>query len=66
MLLSVHDMSCGHCVKAVTAAVQAVSPGAEVEVDLAAGTVRISGGVDADAALRAIQDAGYPATLVES
>jgi copper chaperone len=66
MLLSVQDMTCGHCVKAVTAAVQAISPGAEVEVDLAAGTVRITGCTDPEAAQRAIEDAGYPASLVES
>ena len=66
MLLNVQDMTCGHCVKAVTAAVQAISPGAEVEADLAAGTVRITGCTDPEAALRAIEDAGYPASLVES
>lgn len=65
MLLCVQDMTCGHCVKAVTAAVQALAPAARVDVDLAAGTVRISGAVDAEAALRAIRDEGYPASLVE-
>jgi copper chaperone len=66
MLLSVQEMTCGHCVKTVTAAVQAISPGAEVEVDLAAGTVRITGCTDPEAALCAIEDAGYPASLVGS
>ena len=65
MLLSVQDMTCSHCVKAVTAAVQAISPGSEVEVDLAAGTARITGCTDPEAALRAIEDAGYPASLLE-
>lgn len=65
MLLSVQDMTCGHCVKAVTAALQAIAPGAQVEVDLAAATARIAGSLDAEAALAAIRDAGYPATLLE-
>ena len=38
--LTVQGMSCGHCVKAVTAAIQAKDPNAKVEVDLADGTVK--------------------------
>jgi copper chaperone len=38
--LKVAGMSCGHCVKAVTAAIQARDPAAQVEVVLAEGLVR--------------------------
>lgn len=56
----VADISCGHCVSAITKAVQAVDAAARVEVDLAQHAVRIDGAhVDADALAAAIADAGY-------
>jgi len=57
--LSVEGMSCGHCVGAVTRAVQAVDPGAEVRVDLVAKSVEARTDADRDAVARAITDAGY-------
>lgn len=59
--LRVEGMTCGHCVSAVTRAVKAVDPEAQVQVDLGAGTVRVEGGSSADALGKAIADAGYPA-----
>lgn len=60
--LQVENMSCGHCVGAVTKAVQAVDAAARVEIDLASKQVRI----DSRAALpdlrAAIVQAGYPVT----
>lgn len=38
--LKVAGMSCGHCAKAVTAAIQAKDPAAQIEVVLAEGLVR--------------------------
>lgn len=56
----VADMTCGHCVSAITKAVQAVDAAGRVEVDLAQHAVRIDGAhVDADALAAAIADAGY-------
>ena len=56
----VRDMSCGHCVAAITEAVRSVDPGARVEVDLAARAVRIEpAGADARALADANRDAGY-------
>ena len=40
MELKVAGMTCGHCAKAVTAAIQARDPAAQVEVLLAEGLVR--------------------------
>lgn len=37
----VNDMTCGHCVSAITKAVAFVDPGAKVDVDLAAHRVEI-------------------------
>lgn len=56
----IEDMTCGHCVAAITKAVQAVDPAAKVDIDLAAHQVRIDpragGAAQFDAAIR---DAGY-------
>ncbi|HEX7823935.1 MAG TPA: cation transporter [Mycobacterium sp.] len=59
MVLEVRGMSCGHCVSAITSAVSAL-PGVDgVDVDLGAGTVRVSGTPDAAQVTAAIEDAGY-------
>lgn len=63
MLLKVEKMTCSHCVRAVTAAVRALDPGAEVEVDLATGSVRVTGAVEPEAAAAAIREEGYPARV---
>ncbi|WP_019939561.1 heavy-metal-associated domain-containing protein [Bordetella sp. FB-8] len=54
----VPDMTCGHCVKTITSAVQAVAPAAQVTADLASHRVAIEG-ADAQRAREAIEDAGY-------
>lgn len=53
-------MSCGHCVGAVTKAVQAVDAGARVEVDLASKSVKIDSATPLAPLKSAIADAGYP------
>lgn len=55
----VEGMSCGHCVKSVTEAVQALEPTAKVVVDLAAGCVTVDGSDRREAVAQAIKDAGY-------
>jgi len=57
---SVTGMSCGHCVSAVTRAVQQVDAGANVQVDLDKQTVAVISGASADAVKAAIEQAGYP------
>lgn len=57
---SVTGMSCGHCVSAVTRAVQQVDAGANVQVDLDRQTVAVTSGASADAVKAAIEQAGYP------
>lgn len=59
--LRVEGMTCGHCVSAVTRAVKAVDPQADVQVDLGTGKVRVEGRSSAEALGKAIADAGYPA-----
>lgn len=60
----VSAMSCGHCVAAVTRAVQAVVPQARVDVALAERRVAVDADpAQAPAIARAISEAGYPATV---
>lgn len=65
MLLDVRKMTCNHCVRAVTAAVHALDPAAKVEVDLAAGTVRVDGTVAPEAAAEAIREEGYEVAVLQ-
>ena len=58
--LQVENMSCGHCVGAVTKAVQAVDAAARVEVDLASKTIKIDSATPLAPLKSAIADAGYP------
>ena len=57
--LNVEGMSCGHCVGAITRAVHAVDPKAEVRVDLIARTVEATTNAGRDAVAEAITNAGY-------
>jgi len=56
----VPDMSCGHCVAAITQALQALDPEAELQFDKAARTVSVRSRLDAAALVHALQDAGFP------
>jgi copper chaperone len=56
----VNDMSCGHCVAAITRAVKAIDDAARVEVDLQRKRVRVEpASADAQAVMAAIAEAGY-------
>lgn len=59
VVLRVDGMTCGHCVRAVTAAVERDLPGAVAAVDSATKTLTVSGTRDAVAVARAVVSAGY-------
>lgn len=59
--LMVEGMTCGHCVKHVDEALRPLAGVQSVDVDLASGTVRVTGPVDSAALIAALDDAGYPA-----
>lgn len=59
----VSGMSCGHCVRAITQAIQMLDQAATVEVDLAAGLVRVEGSLNAEQIQTAIREEGYQAEL---
>lgn len=53
----VEDMSCGHCEKAIRAALSESLPAAQVDIDLASRLVTVAG--PASPAQAAIREAGY-------
>ena len=63
MRLAVGGMTCGHCVRAVTEAVQRVDPGAQVVVDLKAGLVTVEGRAGPEVVVQSIADEGYTAAV---
>ena len=60
----VPEMSCGHCVAAITKAVLDVAPGARVDADLAMHQVTVTGATQGDKIQAAIKGAGYTPTEV--
>ncbi len=63
----IEDMTCGRCVSAITEAVNAVAPGADVQIDLAAHRVTIGPSVADETQLRiAITEAGYTPKVIEA
>lgn len=57
--LTLPTMTCGHCVKSVTAAVQKVDPSAKLAIDLPTHKVQIDSGRDAQAFVAALTEEGY-------
>ena len=62
-VFSVDGMTCGHCVRAVTQAVQSQDPAASVKVDLAAKEVGVESRLSAEQVIEAITEEGYSAKL---
>jgi copper chaperone len=62
-VFNVQGMSCGHCVKAITQALQAKDPAASVRIDLAAKEVGVESALSADQVIAAITEEGYEAKV---
>ncbi|HCS45962.1 MAG TPA: copper resistance protein CopZ [Pseudomonas sp.] len=62
-MFNVQGMSCGHCVKAITQALQAKDPAASVRVDLAAKEVGVESALTTDQVIAAISEEGYGVKL---
>ncbi len=58
-VFEVQGMSCGHCARAVTKALQKVDPQAQVQVDLAKGQVEVESAQPRQALAEAITQEGY-------
>jgi copper chaperone len=64
--LNVDGMTCQHCVRAVTTALQHVAGVANVSVSLEERRARVEGSADPQALLRAVEQEGYKAQLLEA
>jgi len=64
MQLQIDTMTCGGCVRRVTAAIQSVDPAATVTANVGAHRVDIQSTSTAQALMAALDAAGYPATPV--
>jgi copper chaperone len=53
------QMTCGHCVRAVTEAVHAVDPSAQVSIDLPTHQVQVQTTAARDAVVAQLVEAGY-------
>lgn len=56
----VEGMTCNHCVRAITQAVQSVDPAARVTADVPTQAVNVESAADRQALKQAIEGAGYP------
>ena len=63
-ILSVPDLSCGHCKSSVEAALAPLS--AHVSVDLPARQVTVDDTTDAAQILRVLADIGFPARIISA
>ncbi|OLU14078.1 copper resistance protein CopZ [Pseudomonas sp. PA1(2017)] len=63
-IFKVEGMTCAHCERAITGAVQAVDASAQVQVDIAGGEVRVRTTHPVDQVLEAIINEGYKAEAV--
>ena len=61
--LEVPDMTCGHCVSAITRSVQDIDPNATVQIDLPIKAVRVHSSLASEQVIAAIEEAGYSPTF---
>lgn len=62
--LSIPDMTCGHCKASVEGALRALPDAGDVTVDLTAKTATATGPAAPATLLKALDEVGFPATLV--
>jgi copper chaperone len=63
-VFNVQGMTCAHCVRAVTNAIQSADPAAQVQVDLAKGEVNVQSQLGSEQVVGLIKEEGYTATVV--
>ena len=59
LTFQIPNMTCGHCVKAVTQAVHAVDPAATVQTDLATHEVKVETTASRESVVAQLAEAGY-------
>lgn len=66
LAFAVEDMTCGHCVRTITTAVETAFPDAKVNADIAAHRVTVAGRVDARTVADLIAAEGYTPVVLET
>jgi copper chaperone len=61
---SVPDMTCGHCVSAITKAIKAEDPNAKVEVSLSQHVVKVESRLPGGELAQCISEAGYTPSAI--
>lgn len=61
--LNITGMTCGHCQKAVTEALEGVDGVTNVEVNLESSVAKVEGSDDASALVHAVEEEGYGASV---
>ncbi len=61
--IAIPDMTCGHCARTITQAIEACDAAARVQIDLAARKVSIASELPAGEFVEAIAEAGYTPIL---
>lgn len=64
-VFDVKGMTCGHCVRAVTNAIQQLDDNAQVDIDLGAGRMTVVSELPANEIIKAVFDEGYEAYEVK-
>ncbi|TDV65815.1 heavy-metal-associated domain-containing protein [Pseudomonas sp. LP_7_YM] len=62
-VFNVQGMTCGHCVKAVTNAIKAQDPAADVQIDLGKGEVKVQSQLATEQVIGLIEGEGYSAKV---
>lgn len=60
-VFQVQGVRCGGCASKIVDRIKAADPSAMVEIDIPAGELTVESGLAADALIRIIGEAGYPA-----
>ena len=66
LTFAVEDMTCGHCVRTITTAVETAFPGAKVSASTSTHRVTISGASDARAVADVIVAEGYSPVALDA
>jgi len=59
LTLDIPNMTCGHCVRAITQAVVAADPAAKVQADVPAHQVQVDTALSREALAAVLAEAGY-------
>ena len=61
--LTITGMTCGHCQKAVTEALESVEGVTKVDVNLESGMAKVEGSSSTSALISAVEEEGYSASV---